>query len=364
MRPSLPLLRPLLAFAVPLGILAAVALAAPASRAGTGARGGAWRGRRPAGGPWVWISNEGSGDLTLVDTTLGELVARVPVGKRPRGLRLSADGRLLYAAVSGSPRPRPGLSPAFAGAADRGANGIAVVDTATRRLVSILPSGRDPESLDLAADGRLLVVSNEETASAAIVDVASARLVGSVRVGEEPEGVTATPDGRLVAVTSGRENRVDFVDPVARAVAGTVPTCARPRSLVFTPDGAFAFAACEEGAAVAVLDARELRPAGEIALPPGSRPMGLALSRDGGRLYVSNGRAGTVSAIDVASRKVVATSAEVGQRPWGIAAAADGRTVWVADGPGNDVAALDARSLAVLRRVPVGELPWGVAFAP
>jgi YVTN family beta-propeller protein len=361
MRRSLPLLRPLLAFAVPLGVLGVVALGAPPSLARTGAPATATP--APAGGPWVWISNEGSGDLTLLDATLGEVVARVPVGKRPRGLRLSADGRLLYAAVSGSPRARPGLSPAFAGAAERGADGIAVVDTASRRLVAILPSGQDPESFDLAAGGRLLVVSNEETASAAVVDVASARLVGSVRVGEEPEGVTAAPDGRLVAVTSERENRVDFVDPVALTVAGTAPTCARPRSLVFTRDGAVAFAACEEGAAVAVVDARDLRPAGEIALPPGSRPMGLALSRDGARLYVSNGRAGTVSAIDVVSRKVVATSAELGQRLWGIAAA-DERTLWVADGPRNEVVALDARSLAVVRRVRMGELPWGVAVAP
>lgn len=358
MRPSLPLLRPLFAFVVPLGILAAVALLAPASQARTGAA------PAPPGGPWVWTSNEGSGDLSLVDAARGEVVARVPVGKRPRGLRLAPGGRLLYAALSGSPRERPGRSPGFAGPADRGADGIAVVDTATRRVVAILPSGRDPESFDLAAGGRLLVISNEESASAAIVDVASARIVGSVRVGDAPEGVTATPDGKLVAVTCEAGDRVDFVDPVARTVTASVPTCARPRSVVFTPDGLLALASCEDGAAIGVIDVPALRAAGEIPLPDGSRPVGLVLSPDGARLFVSNGRGGTVSAVDVAARKVVATSAAVGQRLRGIGLSPDGRTLWVADGPGNDVAVLDAASLAPVRRVGVGELPWGVAVAP
>ncbi len=356
MRSSLPLWPPLLAFALPLSILACVAAATPAP---------ATRQAAPLPpGPWVWISNEGSGDLTLLDASRDEVVARVPVGKRPRGLRLDREGRLLYAAVSGSPPPRPELSPGFQDAADRGADGIVVVDVGTRRVVAILPSGRDPGSFDLVPGGRFLVVSNEETASAGIVDLAAARLVASVPVGAEPEGVTASPDGRLVAVTSDGSSRVDFVDPAARRVVARVATCPRPRSVAFTPDGSVAFAACEEGSAIAVLDVAALRPGGEIPLPEGARPMGLALDRAGRRLYVSNGRAGTVSVVDVASRQVVATSAPFGQRPWGIALAPDGRRLYVADGPANEVAVLDAASLVVIRRVRVGDLPWGVTIAP
>lgn len=355
MRVSLPLIRPLVAIALPLVVLACVAASrpAPATRPAASA---------PAG-PWVWISNEGSGDVTLLDASRDEVVARIAVGKRPRGLRLDGESGLLYAAVSGSPRPEPGLSPAFEGAADRGADGIAVVDVATRRLVAILPSGQDPGAFDLVPGQRLLVVSNEQTASAAIVDVAAGRLVAIVPVGDEPEGVTASPDGKLVAVTSERGHRVDFLDPAARQVAGRVETCEGPRSVVFTPDGTLAFAACEDGGAVAVLDAVALRGAGEIPLPAGSRPMGLAMDREGKRLFVSNGRAGTVSVVDVASRRAIATSAKFGRRVGGIALAPDGRRLYVADGPANEVAVLDAASLALLRRVQVGALPWAIAVA-
>ena len=356
----LPVFRPLLlAVALPITALACLAALGPSPRREAPSLPAA-----PAAGPWVWVSNEGSGDLAVIDAATDEVVARVHVGRRPRWLRLGPLGRSLFAAVSGTPRPRPGVSPAYASEADRGADGIAEVDLATRRLSRVLPSGQDPAAFDVVAGGRLLVISNEETASASIVDVATARLVGSVAVGEEPEGVTAAPDGRLVAVTSEREHRVDFVDPGAGRAVARVPTCLRPRSIAFTRDGALAFAPCEEGAAVAVIDARALRPAGEIVLPAGSRPMGIALAADGRRLFVSNGRAGTVSAIDVASRKVVATSPPFGQRVWGLGLTPDGRRLYVADGPANEVVVLDAATLAVLRRIPVGDSPWGVVIAP
>jgi YVTN family beta-propeller protein len=351
MRPTLPILRVLVALAVPLGFAACVA-ALSRSRPAAPA----------AAGPFLWVSNEGSNDLVLVDAGRGEVVARVPVGRRPRGLRLDAARGILYAAVSGTPRPRPDVAPAAADAPDRAADGIAAVDLTSRRVVSILPSGPDPESFDLVPGG-LLVVSNEESAEATFVDATQARLVGSVAVGEEPEGVAASPDGALVAITSEGASRVDLVDPVARRVVARVPTCRRPRTVLFTPDGALAFASCELGGAVAVLDVTARRPLEEIALPEGSRPMGLALDRAGRRLYVSNGRAGTVSLVDVAARKVVATSVPFGERIWGIALGPD-RRVYAADGPADALVVLDADTLAVLRRIPVGELPWGVAVVP
>jgi YVTN family beta-propeller protein len=357
---SLPILRPLV-LAVALPLTAMACLAGLGSRSATA----------PARGR-VYVTNEGSGELTVIDTGTDAVIATVRVGKRPRGVRVDARGERILVALSGSPAARPGppvaavpgVAPAALQAPDRGADGIAIVDAATRSIAAILPSGQDPESFDLLPDGKSVVASNEETSSASVIDIAAARLVRSVGVGDEPEGVAAAPDGAAVAVTSERGARVDFVDPHAGRVIASVPTCLRPRGVVFTRDGALAFVTCEESAAVAVLDARGHRALAEIPLPEGSRPMGLALSPDGRRLFVSNGRAGTVSAIDVASRRVAATGAGVGARCWGIAVTPDGRKLYVANGPSDDVAVLDASTLAVLKRIPTGRLPWGVAMSP
>ena len=307
----------------------------------------------------IYVSNEGSGDLSVIDAVRDEVVATVSLGLRPRGIRVDGRGRI-FVALSGSPRQPPGVSPDSLPAADRSADGIAIVDPRTLRVVSVLPSGQDPESFDLVPGGRL-VVSNEETASASVVDVASARILATVAVGEEPEGVATAPGGRIVAVSAEESHRVELLDPAAARVLASVPTCRRPRGVLFSPDGKLAFAACENEAAVQVIDVPGRRAAERIALPEGSLPMGLAISRDGARLWVSNGRARTVSAIDVRSRKVIATARDVGARCWGITLGPDGKKLYVANGPSDDVTVLDARTLAVKKRIKVGALPWGVA---
>ena len=59
---------------------------------------------RAARGTELYVSAEESGEIVVVDADRGEVAARIPVGKRPRGIKLSHDGKLLYVALSGSPR--------------------------------------------------------------------------------------------------------------------------------------------------------------------------------------------------------------------------------------------------------------------
>ena len=91
--------------------------------------------------------------------------------------------------------------------------------------------------------------------------------------------------------------------------------------------------------------------------------MGVVVSPDAQRVYVANGRGGTVSAIDAATNTVTAT-VPMGARPWGIALTPDGAKLYSANGPSNDVSVLDTRNLRVTKKIPVGKIPWGVAIGP
>ena len=44
----------------------------------------------------VYVTNESSGDLTVIAGGTHEVLATVPLGKRPRGLAVSPDGRQLF----------------------------------------------------------------------------------------------------------------------------------------------------------------------------------------------------------------------------------------------------------------------------
>jgi YVTN family beta-propeller protein len=117
----------------------------------------------------------------------------------------------------------------------------------------------------------------------------------------------------------------------------------------------------EVGGTVDIVDAKAYKVLKTLKMPEGAKPMGVALSPDGKRLYVANGRAGTVSLVDLGTDSVVA-STKVGTRPWGIALTPDGRKLYAANGPSNNVSVLDAETMQVTKTIPAGELPWGVSL--
>lgn len=310
----------------------------------------------------IYVSNEVGNSVSVIDTTEDRVVATIAVGRRPRAVRVSPDGRSLYVALSGSPRGGPGIDESKLPPPDRSADGIGVVDLESLVLERVLESGPDPESFDLAPNGKQLLVSNEDAARASILDVASGRPSATVGVGEEPEGVAIRPDGKVGYVTSESAHRVDVIALDERRLLTSIATGERPRTVLFSKDGARAFVSNEVGKSVEVIDAEAHRALRRIpiAAPAPALPMGLALSSDERTLWVSTGRGGSVVAVELGSGATFSVDG-VGARPWGLALCHDGRRLYTANGPSNDVTVIDTATRAVVRRIAVGASPWGVA---
>ena len=318
----------------------------------------------PPAGPRVYVSDETGGAVVVIDPATAQVVEKIPVGKRPRGLKVSRDGKTLYVALSGSPIAGPGVDESKLPPADRAADGIGVVDLTTRKLLRTLPSGQDPESFDLSLDDQTLYVSNEETAEMSVLDLRTGTITARVKIGGEPEGVTVRPDGREVYVTCEEDNEVYAVDTTTLKVVGRMKTAARPRSIVFSRDGSAAFVTDENAATVTILNPAKHAASGAIVIPKGAgtppRPMGAVLTPDGARVLVSLGRAKSIAVIDAAAKKLVRTIENVGDRPWGIDVSSDGTKAFTANGPSSDVSIIDLTAGAVEKRIPTGGSPWAV----
>ena len=129
-------------------------------------------------GPRVYVTNERSGDLTVIDAQTNVAIATIHLGKRPRGIKLAPDGTTLYVALSGSPIAPPGVDENTLPPPDRSADGIGVFDTTQMKLVKVIHAGTDPEQLAVSKDGKQPFVANEDAATASIVDVDSGKIVG------------------------------------------------------------------------------------------------------------------------------------------------------------------------------------------
>src|SRR5215469_16917540 len=75
--------------------------------------------------PFAYVTNSGSGTVSVIDTATNTVVATVPVGSDPNGVAITPDGTRTY--VTGSP--------------------TSVIDTSTNTVVATVPVGGNPSGV-------------------------------------------------------------------------------------------------------------------------------------------------------------------------------------------------------------------------
>jgi PQQ-dependent catabolism-associated beta-propeller protein len=329
----------------------------PATLATMGERGSAGPAPPPreavplTGDRYAFVSNEGSGDVSVIDLGTHRVVSTIPVGARPRGIHVGPDGDVVFVALSDD-----------APTAESDQDAIAAIAVREGRVTARHRSGTDPEQFALSPDGEELYAANEDAGTASVTDLASGEVLATLVVGIEPEGVAVSPDGRWVYVTAETSNTVSVIDTRSREVVASFLVDVRPRGVTFSPTRPRAYVTSEISGTLSVIDTGRHEVIASIPLDEGAaKPVGVAVSPDGGRVYVANGHGNSISVVDAEAMRVVA-EVPVGRRPWGIAVSADGGRIYTANGGSNDVSVVDAATLRVLHTIAVGDRPWGVTL--
>lgn len=307
----------------------------------------------------AYVSNEFGGDITVIETGADRIIGRVPVGPagtaRPRGMALSPDGRMLYAAVTDATYGQ--------NEAGRQWQFIAAIDVAAGKIKTRYRCGSDPERLAVSPDGRRLYCSNEDAAGMSIMDVATGKVIATVRTGIEPEGIGISPDGRWVYVASETSNTVTVIETRHDTSVRNILVPGRPRIAEFAPDGGRVYVTSETAGTLTVLDATRQAAAKTIALGSDSKPVGIAVAPDGRTVYVAGGRCNCIAVVDSRAFAVSYVVQRMGRRPWGVAVTPDGKRVYTANGRSDDVTVIDTGSREVIRTIDrVGRGPHSVVI--
>lgn len=220
----------------------------------------------------------------------------------------------------------------------------------------------------------LLLVANKGDHTLGIIDPEAGKMIATVtQSGVTAHEVAASPDGKTAYVPiygdsgvgrPGSDGRtMDVIDIGKRRRVATIDFGGpqRPHEAVFGPDGRL-YVTAEITNTVKVIDPRtntvvDTLPTGQ----PESHMM--VLSRDGRTAYTSNVGAGTVSVIDVATRKVIAV-VTVAKRAQRIALSMDGRFVFTADQDAPRLAVIDTRTKKLVRGVALPAVAYGTAPSP
>jgi YVTN family beta-propeller protein len=220
-----------------------------------------------------------------------------------------------------------------------------------------------------------LLVANKGEQTLGIIDPEACRQIATV----PEEGVTghelaASPDGKRAFVpiygnsgvghpgTDGQLLRV--IDLASRKIVGTVDfgKGVRPHCAVVGPKNGLLYITTELDNSVTVIDPQTLKIVGTVPTGQSESHM-LAITRDGRKGYTSNVGPGTVSALDLEAKKVLAVI-PVSATAQRISLSTDDRWVFTSDQTKPQLAVIDAAANKVKGWVPLPGTGYGTAPTP
>jgi DNA-binding beta-propeller fold protein YncE len=247
---------------------------------------------------------------------------------------------LAAACASGNPQPEGGT-----GARPDGRRPV-VVGRDSLRANRVTENARP----DAPARAGLLVVANQQGASATILNAATLKTVATVTVGVGPHEAAVSPDGRWAVVTNygNREvngNSLSVID-LAAATPAVVRTIDlgeyhRPHGAAFIQDGRKLVVTSESSQRLVIVDFVSGKV--DTALATNARGSHMvAVRRDGKRAWTANINDGNITEFDLDARRTV-RQIPAAATDEGIATTPGGILVWVGSNTEKTVTIIDTQ---------------------
>jgi YVTN family beta-propeller protein len=303
----------------------------------------------------------------------------------------------------------------------RQSNDVTVIDPATFKVIDRFKVGVNPQHVVPSWDLKTLWVNNNAEGrtdgSLTLIDPMIGKPGKTIPV-DDPYNMYFTPDGSRAIIVAEALKRLDFRDPQTMALKSSIetPKCPGVNHGDFSIDGRYAIFTCEYAGTLVKINLPENKVVGYLKLSNGRMPQdiriapdgklfyvadmkahglflvdgdkfaevgfiktgvgahGLYPSRDGTQLYIANRGSnkvfdrprgnGSVSVLDFATRKIVATwpipgggSPDMGN------VSVDGKTLWLSGRFDDAVYAVDTITGKV-KSIPVKKEPHGLTVWP
>lgn len=270
---------------------------------------------------------------------------------------------------------------------------LSIVDPATMQVIARMPVGDDPHEVTVSADGATAYVSNYGSHNTlAVIDLVGHRALPSIDLGplRSPHGLTFV--GGKTWFTAEGAKAIGRYDPATRKVDWILGTGQNRTHMIYVSDDQKRILTTNvSSGTVSLIDLEPVRmgppPRGMMpGPPPGSRsgapaPMprldwnetivrvgngseGFDISPDGKEAWVANAQDGTISIINLGTKKVVETLQANVPGANRLKFTPEGTRVLVSMLGSPDVAVFDATSRHEIKRIPVGHGAAGIVIQP
>src|SRR6185295_16101171 len=158
----------------------------------------------------VYVAGDGSSSLNVIDTATDRVTKTLDVGKKPNGITLTPDGKLLLVTLYGEDR-------------------IALVDTATNDVVGTIPVPK-PHTVSVEPSGKLAYATSQEPGhfGLAVIDLGSRSVVRTVPLDKTPRDDEFGANGRRFYFTEAGVAAVQVLDPTSDKIVAQIPSGISP----------------------------------------------------------------------------------------------------------------------------------------
>ncbi len=256
---------------------------------------------------------------------------------------------------------------------------LALVDPASATVTANIPENSPAKDtgheVAVSPDGRYAYVPiygdsgvgkpGTDGRNMVVMDLATRAIVGNLDFGHpvRPHLPVFGTDGMLY-VTNELDHAIAVVnpDPKAPRVVGTIPTGeAESHMLALSHDGRLGYTANVRSGTVSVLDIKSRKLL--TVIPVGAEIQRISVSRDDSMVFTSNQKKPELAVVDTASRKVKARIPLPGIG-YGSAPSSDGHWLFVTLPDVNKVAVVDLKTMQVAHTVDVAASPQVVVIQP
>jgi YVTN family beta-propeller protein len=253
---------------------------------------------------------------------------------------------------------------------------VAIVDPLTLKVIAKAPVGNDPHEVIASADGKTAYVSNYGGGSfntLAVIDLVGQKPLSSIDLGvlKGPHGLDFK-GGKLWFTVEGSK-AIGSYDPATQKVDWVLGTGQNRTHMIYLFDDLKHIVTTNvSSGTVSMIEKTPPRAGGfppggdwdETVVKVGNGSEGFDVSPDGKEVWVANSQEGTISIIDVATKKVSDTLNANVQSANRLKFTPDGAHVLVSGLRLENVVVFDARTRKELKKINIGHGAAGIQMQP
>jgi YVTN family beta-propeller protein len=246
---------------------------------------------------------------------------------------------------------------------------LAIVNPANKQIVATVPVGDTPHEAVASSDGKLAFVSNYGGStpgnSLSVIDLAAQKEIHRVDLGplRRPHGL-AYAQGKLY-FTCEVNKLIGRYDPATNQLDWLLGTGQDTTHMIaVNQDVSQIYTANIGSNTITLINRTGAANWREIAVPVGKGPEGFDVTPDGKELWAAGSQDGSVSIIDLLTKRVTHTFNVQTKRSNRLRFTPDGQLVLISDLDAGELLALERETRKELKRIKLGKEPAGILIVP